>query len=869
MKHTLKVLLASAFLSPFVYASPDKPPVIQRPRPNIQFTANLPVLQKTTSVWLFENGAVLAIDPNTGIDFMPKDEIKAVRLFTGPISQYPARPELTKQLPGSFAFNPDRLAFLEVGGHPVVVTQEGKIVRLPFDVSALADSKAHLPFSLSKISQKDHTGQLVQYAIISIRYADPNDEEMAKIMKEREDVAGSLNYGETFIVRQDGEFVRLDYRAHDKGFNSEFAFSNDGLLTSKGSQFHRAFDISKFDIESKFVSRQVDPIMNPNGAAVDPALLVRTFAKSMSSTIVSDIKDRKLQYQGLTDDERDAFRRSLAKVEMNSMAVLGPAGSGKTELVKSFIAEVVQGKVSDIPRSTQFLSIEAGALGAGTKWVGSMEARIQALIAYSEMVPLVLVIDEIHSLTGQGSHSQNSNDIFEYLKPYMATGQIRIIGMSTKEEFERAFSSNRALYQRFNQLHMRIPSRDEVLAKFLGWTKKHNLPAPAPEVLQRAYDLSEEFNAIGAQPRKGILLLIEAYADLKINGRDSEAPTRQDLDVAARRVYNLDPLYFERGAIRSRLGNLAQALDSRIVGQKNAKEVLMKQATINLAGAQEPNRPRMSAMFVGPKGTGKTDLAFAYGAAMGLPVKRLQLSQFNPYDGPTALLREIKLALELNALTLFILDEADKCPKNVLDVLLPILDGGRFVLPAHVNNNKWIEAAEVSALNSQFIITANYATNFSTQMKSKAIGFMADHSGAKVDPTDEALRQTVVNEGFSEFILDRVNAIVHMDHLVKDDFRGVLKLHIAKILEEQTRRQGIVMTPEDNEAMLDSLTDEYYGPALSNRTALRLLNEELRLKIAEAILAGELKPNALDLKYNAETKSLEACESLLGGKKSS
>jgi ATP-dependent Clp protease ATP-binding subunit ClpA len=197
---------------------------------------------------------------------------------------------------------------------------------------------------------------------------------------------------------------------------------------------------------------------------------------------------------------------------------------------------------------------------------------------------------------------------------------------------------------------------------------------------------------------------------------------------------------------------------------------------------------------------------------------------------------------------------------------LPILDKGRFILPAHKNHAEWIDAADVSARNASFIFTGNFGSSLAKQ--EFKVGFTERQpEEIRKGSRDRDIRAAILADGFSEYILDRVNAVAYMDYLDQNQFRDVLALHLERIMADQTRRQRILVNSEAQEALVDGLTQEYWEPQMSNRDALRLLNEELRFKIAEAVLSQAAKPQALDLKFNADTKTVEACEDLVASKK--
>lgn len=869
MTYILRTLLAAALLTPIVCSAngedpePKSKPSVSAPKAKDQKAKKSSPAKVQPVRWMFENGHQLLIQPDSGVEFIERKQTYAESLLKGRVVQYPRfsgdNSESNANWP--YALGKHRIAFVQMGRKPYVITQVGDVVELPFDTDKVLPGKNVLRFNLVPVSVTDK-GVHKRYYILSIAYAADSEEDEEEI-EERPNVVGDFNLGETFIIRDDGDFQRLDYRYHGPEFDNILKVNELGFLKSTGSEFHRAFDFLAYEKEKEFVARPIDPVKSQGGNKTDPAEVLPGFARNLSTEISEDILERHLSYEDLDRETLDMFRRMFAKVEMNSTVILGPAGTGKTELVKQFIAMVNKGLINDIPRSTLFIGVDASSLNAGTIWRGSEMTRIEALIAISKIVPVVLVMDEIHSIKGSGTSSKNDNDIWETLKPHLASGRIKVIGMSTENEFNRAYSNNRPLYERFFQHHVKLPTKDEAIRKAAGWVKKHGLPAMSKQALEFAYDLSEEFNGIGAQPRKMILLLIDAYADLKLAGLKGRSPSTEDLKNSARRVYNLDPDYFNREGAIVRMNNLPLRLNASIIGQQDAKDSLVRQATISLAGAHDPGRPRLTAVFAGPKGTGKTELAYAYADAMGVATKRLMLSSYDEHDGVNALLRDIKTAVQANAFTNFLLDEADKAKPKVLEALIPALDKGRFTLPSHQVRGEWIDSADVSVLNASFIFAGNFAKGFS---KKKADwGFTG--SGKQETPQETELRGAIVGEGFLEELMDRVDSVSYMNYLDKNEFRDVLSMHVEKILAEQSQRQRIAIEPVDKDSLINALSDKYWTPEMSNRDALRLLNKELRLKIAQAVLSGAVKPKGLDIKYDAASGTVDACETLVGGKK--
>lgn len=318
------------------------------------------------------------------------------------------------------------------------------------------------------------------------------------------------------------------------------------------------------------------------------------------------------------------------------------------------------------------------------------------------------------------------------------------------------------------------------------------------------------------------------------------------------------------------LAELPKKLDENIVGHRDAKEALVRQAMVSLSGMQDPGKPQMSLLFFGPEGVGKMELAASFAQYLERPFERIVMSQFGEYDQPVDLLRRINDALAKNAFTVFLIDEYDKAPKKMLDSLLSILDRAQFSTPAHKHNGKNVKSETVSARNATFIFAGNIVPD---AMKSKVrlgFGSKAEGSYRTVEEMSELYRSILVQSGgVAKYLLDRVQDVIFMDYLSEAEFRGVLTLHFDKAILELSKNRSFMIRAGNRNEFIAAAMKRYYSSRMSNRAAIRIVQKELRYALASGILSS-LNPDSvqeLRLGINPSTGKLftECDKHLVGG----
>jgi len=247
------------------------------------------------------------------------------------------------------------------------------------------------------------------------------------------------------------------------------------------------------------------------------------------------------------DDEIRRVLQILSRRTKNNPILIGEPGTGKTAIVEGLAQRIVRGDVPENLKHKQVYSLDMGALIAGAKYQGEFEERLKAVIneITQSQGEIILFIDEIHTLVGAGK-SDGAMDAANILKPALARGDLRSIGATTLDEYQKYFEKDKALERRFQVVMVDEPDEESAIAILRGLKEKyenHHKVRIKDDAIIAAVQLSERYISDRFLPDKAIDLVDEAAAKLRIE-MDS---VPQGLDEISRKISQLE---IERAAIR-------------------------------------------------------------------------------------------------------------------------------------------------------------------------------------------------------------------------------------------------------------------------------------------------------------------------------
>ena len=263
--------------------------------------------------------------------------------------------------------------------------------------------------------------------------------------------------------------------------------------------------------------------------------------------LVAEAREGKLDPVIGRDEEIRRVLQILSRRTKNNPILIGEPGTGKTAIVEGLAQRIVRGDVPENLKNKQLYSLDMGALVAGAKYKGEFEERLKSVIneVTNAEGDIILFIDEIHTLVGAGK-GEGAMDAANILKPALARGELRSIGATTLEEYQKYFEKDKALERRFQTVMVDEPTPEDAISILRGLKERYENQHKVriqDDALIAAVNLSHRYISDRFLPDKAIDLMDEAAAKLRME-RDSQP---EELDEITRRLRQLE---IEREAIK-------------------------------------------------------------------------------------------------------------------------------------------------------------------------------------------------------------------------------------------------------------------------------------------------------------------------------
>ena len=393
--------------------------------------------------------------------------------------------------------------------------------------------------------------------------------------------------GEPYLSRETNE-VMMKALDHSKQLGDEFVSIEPILLAllevnSTASRILKDAGMNSNDVMKAVQElRQGQKVQSMSGDENFQSL--SKYAKNL----VEEARAGKLDPVIGRDDEIRRLLQILSRRTKNNPMLIGEPGTGKTAIVEGLAQRIVRGDVPENLKDKQVFSLDMGALVAGAKYKGEFEERLKSVI--NEVTKsdgrVILFIDEIHTLVGAGA-GEGAMDAANILKPALARGELRSIGATTLNEYQKYFEKDKALERRFQTVMVDEPDELSAISILRGLKERyenHHKVRIQDDACIAAVKLSERYISDRFLPDKAIDLMDEAAAKLRME-RDS---VPEELDDISRQLAQLE---IERSAISRETSNTSDSNSSSKLGQldKEIAELREKESAFRARWENERN----------------------------------------------------------------------------------------------------------------------------------------------------------------------------------------------------------------------------------------------------------------------------------------
>ena len=530
--------------------------------------------------------------------------------------------------------------------------------------------------------------------------------------------------------------------------------------------------------------------------------------------------------------ELDEIAQILAKRNKSNVLMVGDAGVGKTAIAEGLARNITTGNVPEYLRDYTVYNLDIGGLLAGSKYRGEFEEKFKDVIgALRHKGKCILFIDEAHQMRGAGSGGGSSVDFANMIKPALSKGTIKVIASTTWEEYTSSFEKDRALMRRFCRITIEEPTpavAKEILRGLREYFEKFHNGTISDEAIDCAVDLSVRYQPDKKLPDKAIDLIDTACAKLKINAMAWTCRKSHIIDIISK--FTKIPAEQIGSESTKSLVNLEDTIKTKLYGQDTVVDTVLEKIYVARAGLKSMNKPIGNFLFLGPTGTGKTELAKLLAEGLGMKLLRYDMSEYQEkhalskligappgyvgYDdsnlGGGLLISDI----EKNPNCIILFDEVEKAHPDVTNVLLQLMDEGTIT----GSNGK-----KANARNAIVILTSNLGASAGEQ-NNIGVGRTLQKSGED----DKA-----VKDFFKPEFRNRLDGICKFNKLDNISIKKIVAKFINEINELLSEKS---LKLRLSEAAVDHLAEVGYDSKMGARPLGRKINDMIKVPLSKKIL---------------------------------
>lgn len=591
----------------------------------------------------------------------------------------------------------------------------------------------------------------------------------------------------------------------------------------------------------------------------------------------------------------------LSRRKKNNPVLIGEPGVGKSAIVEGLAIKIAQKQVSRVLYGRRVVSLDMGAIVAGTKYRGQFEERMKSIInELSHNKNVIIFIDEIHNIVGAGN--SGALDASNMLKPALARGEIQCIGATTLDEYRETIEKDGALERRFQKILVEpttVEESIEILNNIKDKYESHHNVNYTPEAIEACVRLSDRYINDRCLPDKAIDAMDEAGSrvhitkirvperiddlekqiqsikeeklkavdsqnfELAASFRDKESELAKILDTEqqkwdrelAKKRDTVDESNIEEviammsgipvtriaEAEGQRLRKMKDALKGKVIGQDEAVDKVVKAIQRNRIGLKDPNRPIGTFIFLGPTGVGKTQLAKILAEYM--------------FDSKDALIRiDMSEYMEKYSVSRLIgsapgyigYEEGGQLTEKVRrkPYSIVLLDE---IEKAHPDvYNIFLQVFDDGRLTDGGGRTIDFKNTIiimtsnigARDIQNYGHGLGFGSGDDNPDETNKAIVDKALKKAFSPEFLNRIDDIITFNSLSRDNIHKIIDIELDGLYKRiAEHKYSLTLTDKAK----DFLTDKGYDPKFGARPLKRAIQKYLEDELAELLLETEVK----------------------------
>ncbi len=548
----------------------------------------------------------------------------------------------------------------------------------------------------------------------------------------------------------------------------------------------------------------------------------------------------------------------LARKDRANILIVGETGVGKTSLINGILQRLQQKSVPSSLESMQPFELDLIALSQGVTYKGEIEDRFKKITeGLLNQTQPVLVIENFHRVEEQQSVL---NGILPNLKKLLSKNQLQVICTSTIDGYTKNIEKDKEFTAFFEKITVEEPSEEQAIEilqnKRSAYEEFHHLPME-DDVPAEIVRLAKRYMPDRHLPSSALDLLDRALSSVKIANemaklKDENAAQQEKLFKDAVRDVVSKMTGIPMGNIQSeereKLSNAEDFLHKRVVGQNHAIKSILDAIYESRSGLNKKGQPIGSFFFLGPTGTGKTELAKSLAEFLfndETSILRFDMSEYKEehsvallYGAPPGYVGYEEGGLLVNQIrqhpySVVLFDEIEKAHKSVFDLFLQILDEGKL-------HDRLGRVGDFS--NSLIIFTSNIGSEF-----------IFKSFGENIVPTHDQLLEVMQGQFRPEF-LARLTEIVPFSPITTEMIDRIFDIHIKNLLK--------TLNEQNIELVIDETARKYvtrvgFNAHYGARPILGIIRKEIRRPLSKLIISGDINPgDTVTMKYDEEHQQI-------------